>query len=190
LIQLKILFQNPNGVPGANKNPQGSGIKRCHNTQMIQGRLLPSSHLIAPNAKLKLRREPPFITGHHHAKCFAQVVVMHRIVSFSQVRLMKMSIMVQVILMPGKLREGEIPFLVVGRWKIRSPSLERLDQHLYLFKGSSFTLAVILTSSVLVMESSFLDLVAFHFRYTKYSSVRSGYFSDPCNNDAQSNSSN
>jgi len=102
-------------VPGANKNPQGSGIKRCHNTQMIQGRLLPSSHLIAPNAKLKLRREPPFITGHHHAKCFAQVAVMRLTASFSQALLMKMSIMVQIIRMPGKLKEGEIPFLVVGR---------------------------------------------------------------------------
>jgi hypothetical protein len=35
---------------------------------------------------------------------------MHLTVSFSQVLLMKMSIMVQVILMPGKLRKGEIPF--------------------------------------------------------------------------------
>jgi len=48
-------------------------------------------------------------------KCFAQVVVMHRIVSFSQALLMKISIMERVILMPGKLREGEIPFLVVSR---------------------------------------------------------------------------
>jgi hypothetical protein len=77
---------------------------------MIHGRLLPNSHPVALNAKLKLRREPPFITGHHHAKCFAQVVVMHRIISFSQALLTKMSIMVQVILMPSKLREGEIPF--------------------------------------------------------------------------------
>ena len=70
---------------------------------------MPSSHPIVPNAKPKLRREPPFITGHHHAKCFAQVVVMHRIVSFSQVRLMKMSIMVQVILMPGKFKRRGKP---------------------------------------------------------------------------------
>jgi len=77
---------------------------------MIQGRLLPNSHPIALNAKLKLRREPPFITGHRHTKCFAHVAAMHLTVSFSQVLLMKMSIMVQVILMPGKLREGEIPF--------------------------------------------------------------------------------
>jgi hypothetical protein len=77
---------------------------------MIHGRLLPNSHPVAPNAKLKLRREPPFITGHRHAKCFVKVVVMHLTVSFSQVLLMKMSIMVQVILMPGKLRKGEIPF--------------------------------------------------------------------------------
>ena len=87
---------------------------------MIYGRLLPNSHPIALNAKLKLRREPPFFTGHRHVKCFAQVVVMHRIVSFSQALLMKMSIMEQVILMPGKFKEGEIPFLVVGRRKIRS----------------------------------------------------------------------
>jgi len=146
---------------------------------MIHGRLLPSSHPVARNVKLKLRREPPFITGHHHAKCFAQVVVMHRIVSFSQVLLMKMSIPAKEILMPGKLREGEIPFLVVGRWKIRSPTLECLDQHLYLFNGSSFTLAVILIFSILVRESSFFNLVAFHYRYTIYNSVRSGCFSDP-----------
>jgi hypothetical protein len=77
---------------------------------MILGRLLPNSYPIVPNAKLKLRRERQFITGHHHAKCFAPNVVMHRIVSFSQVLLMKRSIMVQVIRMPGKLKEGEIPF--------------------------------------------------------------------------------
>jgi len=119
-------------VPGANKNPQGSGLKRCHFSQMIHGRLLPNSHPVAPNAKLKLRRELQFITGHHHAKCFAQVVVMHRIVSFSQVRLMKMSIVVQVILMPGKLEEGEIPFLVVGRRKIRSTFFKFLI-HIFTF---------------------------------------------------------
>jgi len=85
---------------------------------MIHGRLLPNSHPVAPNAKLKLRRKLPFITGHHLMKCFVQVVVIT--VSFSQALLMKMSIMVQVILMPGKLREGEIPFLVVDRWKINS----------------------------------------------------------------------
>ena len=56
-------------------NDQTSGKKRCHNTQMIQGKLLPNSHLVAPNAKLKLRREPQFITGHHHVKYFAQVVM-------------------------------------------------------------------------------------------------------------------
>jgi len=87
---------------------------------MIHGRLLPNSHPVAPNAKLKLRREPPFITGHRHAKCFVKVVVMHRIVSFSQVLLMKMSIPAKEIRIPGKLREGEIPFLVVGSRKIRS----------------------------------------------------------------------
>ena len=79
---------------------------------MIHGRLLPNSHPVARNVKLKLRREPPFITGHHHAKCFAQVVVMHRIVSFSQVLLMKMSIPAMEIRMHGKLREGEIPIAV------------------------------------------------------------------------------
>jgi len=146
---------------------------------MIHGRLLLNSHPVARNAKLKLRREPPFFTGHHHAKCFAQVVVIHLTVSFSQVLLMKMSIPAKEIHMPGKLKEGEIPFLVVGRWKIRSPALESLDQQLYLFNGSSFTLAGLLIFSVLVMESSFLDLVASHFRYTIYSSVRSGYFSAP-----------
>ena len=77
---------------------------------MIHGRLLLNSHPVARNVKLKLKREPPFIIGLLHAKCFAHVVVMHRTVSFSQVLLMKMSIIVQVILMPGKLREGEIPF--------------------------------------------------------------------------------
>jgi len=62
---------------------------------MILGRLLPNSHPLAPNAKLKLRREPPFITGHHHTKCFVQIVVIHLTVSFSQVlQLMKMSITV------------------------------------------------------------------------------------------------
>jgi len=35
---------------------------------------------------------------------------MHLTVSFSQAPLMKMSIMVLVIRMPGKLKEGEIPF--------------------------------------------------------------------------------
>ena len=83
---------------------------------MIHGRLLPNTHPVAPNAKLKLTREPSFITGHHLTKCFAQVVVMHRIVSFSQVSLMKMSIPAKEILMPGKLREGEIPFF--GRRQI------------------------------------------------------------------------
>jgi len=66
---------------------------------MIHGRKLPNSHSVALNAKLKLRRETPFITGHHHAKCFAQVVVMHRIVNFSQVLPMKMSIPAKEILM-------------------------------------------------------------------------------------------
>jgi len=82
---------------------------------MIHGRLLLNSHPVAPNAIPKLRRERQFITGHRHVKCFAQVVVMHRIVSFSQALLMKMSIMERVIHMPGKLKEGENPFLVVGR---------------------------------------------------------------------------
>ena len=110
---------------------------------MIHGRLLPNSHPVAPNAKLKLTREPPFITGHHHAKCFAQFVVMHRIVRFSQVQLMMMSIPAKEILIPGKLREGEIPFLVVGR-RWFAPHFVSTDQHLYLLNSSSFTLAVIL----------------------------------------------
>ena len=71
---------------------------------------MPNSLPIAPNAKLKLRREPPFITGLHHAKCFAQIVVMYLTVSFAQVLLMKMSIPAKEIHMPGKLKEGEIPF--------------------------------------------------------------------------------
>jgi len=50
---------------------------------MIHGRLLPNSHPIALNAKLKLRREPPFITGHHHVKYFVQIVAMHHTGSFS-----------------------------------------------------------------------------------------------------------
>jgi len=76
---------------------------------MIHGRLLPNSHPVAPNAKLKLKREPSFITGHHLMKCFVQVVVMHDIVSFSQMLLMKMSIMVQVILMHGKFKRRGNP---------------------------------------------------------------------------------
>ena len=120
------------------------GQVKWHFTQMIHGRLLPNSHPVAPNAKLKLRREPPFITGHHHVKYFAQVVVIHRIVSFSQMLRMKRSIMVQVILMPGKLREGEIPFLVVGRRKIRSTLCKVVINNFTFFIGSSFTLAGIL----------------------------------------------
>jgi hypothetical protein len=83
---------------------------------MIRSRLLPNSHPLAPNAKLKLRRETPFITGHHHGKCFAQVVVKYLTVSFFQMRLMKMSIPAKEILSHGKLREGEIPFF--GRRQI------------------------------------------------------------------------
>jgi len=83
---------------------------------MIHGRLLPNSHPLAPNAKLKLRRETPFITGHHHGKCFAQVVVKYLTVSFSQVRLMKMFIMDAVILTHADIKKGRVsPFLVVGR---------------------------------------------------------------------------
>ena len=63
----------------------------------------------------KIKKGATFITSHRHVKCIAYVVVMHLTVSFSQVLLMKMSIMVQVIRMPSKLKEGEIPFLVVGR---------------------------------------------------------------------------
>ena len=144
---------------------------------MIHGRLMPNSHPVAPNAKLKLRREPPFITGHHHAKCFVQVVVMHRIVSFSQALLMRMSIMERVILMPGKLKEGEIPFLVVGRRKIRSIFFRVLNNNFTFFNGSSFIVAGFLTS-VLVRESSFLHLGAFHYLFTEYRLVRSGCFSD------------
>jgi len=99
---------------------------------MIHGRLLPNSHPLAPNAKLKLRRETPFITGHHHGKCFAQVVVKYLTVNFSQVLLMKKSIPAKEILLHGRLKEGEIPFLVVGRWKIRSILCKALiNNHLF-----------------------------------------------------------
>jgi len=68
---------------------------------MIHGRSVPSSHPIAPNAKLKLRRELLFITGHHHTKYFAPIVVIHLTVSFSQARLMKRSIPAKEIHMHG-----------------------------------------------------------------------------------------
>jgi len=137
---------------------------------MIQGRSVPNSLRVAPNAKLKLRREPPFITGHHHAKCFAPIVVMHLTVSFSQVLLMKMSLMVQVIRMPGKLKERGFPFFDPRQLEDSLPTLESPDQQLYLFNGSSFILADLLIFSVMVSESSFLHLVAFHLWFTEYSS--------------------
>jgi len=100
---------------------------------MIHGRLLPSSHPVAPSAKLKLRREPPFITGHRHAKCFAPIVAMHLTVSFSLRLLTKKSIPVMEIHMPGKLKERGFPFF--GRRQLQDslPTLESPDQHLYLF---------------------------------------------------------
>jgi len=72
---------------------------------MIHGRSVPNSHPIAPSAKLKLRRELQFITGHHHTKCFAPIVAMHHTVSFSLRWLMKRSIPAKEIHMPGKLKE-------------------------------------------------------------------------------------
>jgi len=69
------------------------------------------------------------------------------------------------------LKEGEIPFFGRRQLEDSLPTLESPDQHLYLSNGSSFTLAGLLIFSVLVMESSFLNLVAFHFRYTIYSFV-------------------
>jgi len=146
---------------------------------MIHGRLLPNSHPVAPNAKLKLRRERQFITGHHHAKCFAQVVVMLLTDSFSQALLMKMSIMVQVIFMPGKLKEGEIPFWSSADGRFAPQLWNALIKIFTFFNGSSFTLAGILIFSKLVRESSFLNLVAFHSWLTEYSKVRSDCFSGP-----------
>jgi len=62
----------------------------------------------------KIKKGATFITSHRHVKCIAYVVVMHLTVSFSQVLLMKMSIMERVILMLGKLKEGEgFPFLIL-----------------------------------------------------------------------------
>jgi len=79
---------------------------------MIHGRLLPNSHPVARNVKLKLRREPSFITGHHHTKYFAPIVVMHLTVSFSPRWLMKKSIPAKEIRMPGKLKERGLPIAV------------------------------------------------------------------------------
>ena len=76
------------------------------------------------------------------------------------------------------LKEGEIPFFGRQQTGNSLPTMESLDQYLYLFNGSSFTLAVILTSSVLVRESSSLHLGAFHSWLTEYSSVRSVSSSD------------
>ena len=81
---------------------------------MIHGRSMPNSHPIAPNAKLKSRRERPFITGHHHVKCFAPIVARHLTVSFSLRWLMKMSIPALEIHMPGKLKRRGLPFFGRG----------------------------------------------------------------------------
>ena len=54
-------------------NDQIRDKKRCRNIQMIHYRLMPNSHLFALIAKL--RWESPFITGYHHVKYFAQVVM-------------------------------------------------------------------------------------------------------------------
>jgi len=87
---------------------------------MIHGRSVPSSHPIAPNAKLKLKRERPFITGHHHTKYFVPIVAMHRTVSFSLRWLMKRSIPAMEIHMPGKFKERGLPFFGRGR-RMNSP---------------------------------------------------------------------
>jgi len=76
---------------------------------MIQGRSVPNSLPIAPNAKLKSRRERQFITGHHHTKCFAQIVAMQLTVSFSLRWLMKRSIPAKEIHMHGKFKRRGNP---------------------------------------------------------------------------------
>ena len=76
---------------------------------MIHGRLVPNSHPVAQNAKLKLRRERQSITGHHHTKYFVPIVAMLLTVSFSLRWLMKKSIPAKEIHMPGKLKEKGSP---------------------------------------------------------------------------------
>jgi len=92
---------------------------------MIHGRSVPNSHPVAPSAKLKSRREPPFITGHHHTKCFAPIVVIYLTVSFSLRWLMKKSTPAKEIQMPGKLKEGGLPFFGRGG-RMNSPVCEAL----------------------------------------------------------------
>jgi len=75
---------------------------------------VPNSHPIAPNAKLRLRREQQFIIGHHHTKYFAPIVAMHLTVSFSLRWLMKKSIPAKEIRMPGKLKGRGLPFFDRG----------------------------------------------------------------------------
>jgi len=75
---------------------------------------VPNSHPIAPNAKLRLRREQQFIIGHHHTKYFAPIVAMHLTVSFSLRWLMKKSIPAKEIHMPGKFKERGLPFFGRG----------------------------------------------------------------------------
>jgi len=105
---------------------------------MIHGRSVPNSHPIAPNAKLKSRRERPFITGHHHAKCFAPIVAMHLTDSFSLRWLMKRSIPAMEIHMPGKLKERGL-FPIFGRWKNELPCLLSPDQRQFLLNGNPIT---------------------------------------------------
>jgi len=89
---------------------------------MIHGRSVPNSHPVAPNAKLKSRKERLFITGHHHAKYFAPIVVMHLTASFSLRWLMKRSIPAMEIHMHGKFKgRGLLPFF--GRGKNELPYL-------------------------------------------------------------------
>ena len=87
---------------------------------MIHGRSVPNSHPIAPNAKLKLRRERQSIIGHHHTKYFVPIVVIYLIVSFSLRLLMKRSIPAKEIHMPGKLKERGLPFFDRGE-RMNSP---------------------------------------------------------------------
>ena len=87
---------------------------------MIHGRSVPNSHPVAPNAKLKSRKERPFITGHHHTKCFAPIVAMYLTVSFSLRWLMKRSIPAKEIHTPGKLKRRGLPFFDRGR-RMNSP---------------------------------------------------------------------
>ena len=103
---------------------------------------MPNSHPIAPNAKLKLRRERLSITGHHYTKCFTPIVVICLTVSFSLQLLMRRSIPAMEIHMPGKFKErGLLPFF--GRGKNELPCLFSPDQRQFLLNGNPITRQVI-----------------------------------------------